>query len=583
MPVPLNPDLPSSWELPGVYFSVNLAGQGGGIGALDKRLLVTAYKLASGTKPFDAPVLVTSQQDANDFFGRGSDAARIVAAALSHVGAGVIDIWGCPIAEPSGGTLATHLIVAAGTATAAGSADVYVCGYRASIPIASGDTATIVGANLAAEINKLLDLPVTAAAVTGTVTLTARHKGFVGNDLPVRVDQFGAAGITFSPGTITYGSGPAVGAGSVQVGVSSTTITAAVTGGDTVTVIATNIAAAINAGGFPVTATSAAGVVTLFYARERYVHRISSQIITSTGVTVTLAVGTQPANSGTERPNLTQALTNIAGLAPFSVWVTAFNEVTSLGTLDAHIETQANGINQKGQTLHFGQTTALATAGAVPPATSPTLTASSRPSLEWCPESPQQEYELSARAAAMVAAEDYAPRNYDGKLLKTNADVPLLLPHRAVRPSSPDLNAAIHTYYMTPLAVNEAAGALAVVSGKTTSSSSNAVLHDWGAIRHIDFLRGDFSANLTAKFSGVNLRRNGTPHTPNTVTINDIRDASFVRASQLDAVDLYDGAEAFKAGFTAEPDAIVPGRVNCFIPMALIRSLHQLGVVGAPA
>jgi hypothetical protein len=47
-------------------------------------------------------------------------------------------------------------------------------------------------------------------------------------------------------------------------------------------------------------------------------------------------------------------------------------------------------------------------------------------------------------------------------------------------------------------------------------------------------------------------------------------------------VDLYDGADAFKDAFKANIDPVVPTRVNCFIPLAVIRSLHQLGIVGAP-
>jgi phage tail sheath gpL-like len=182
----------------------------------------------------------------------------------------------------------------------------------------------------------------------------------------------------------------------------------------------------------------------------------------------------------------------------------------------------------------------------------------------------------------MVCAEDYAPKNYDGLSLKTDAKVPLLLPARAIRASVDDQNSAIHTYYMTPLAVNESAGALVVVSGKTTSASANAILHDWGTIRHIDFLRQAFKARLSDLFSGVNLRRNGSPQTPNTVTVANIRDACVVLAVELDAIDLYDGAEEFKESFVAEADSILPGRVNCYVPLAVIRSLHQLGIVGAP-
>lgn len=581
MPVPTNPDLPTSWELPGIYFSLNFAGQGGGIGTLDKRLLVLGYRLATGTQPPDAPVRVNSVQDAWDYFGRGSDCARSIQAAIAQVGAGVIDLFACPLNEPAGGSAATHLITVAGTATASGSLDIYVCGYLASVPIASGDTANIVAAAINAELVKLADLPVTSGVATSTVTLTARHKGFQGNDLPVRVDQFGAPGLTFSPGTLVY-SGTAVGVGSTTVTVSSTTISAAVANSDTATIIAAAIAAAINAGGYPVTASAATGTLTLFYRNGRYVHRIVGAMITSTGVTITPNVGVTPLNSGAERPSLTAALTTIAGQSAFSVWLSCFNEVTTLGTISTHIEVQGNGVNQKGQFVLAGQSQSLTTAGAIPAGTTPALTASPRYGLVWCPESPQQEYELAARCGAMVAFEDYAPRNYDGKPLKTDATVPLLLPHRAARPSASDKNSAIHTYYMTPLAVDEVAGKLVVVSGKTTSNNANLVLHDWGSIRHIDFMRADFSSVLSTTFAGTNLRRYGVPNTPNTVTVTNIRDASYVEAVRLDAIDLYDGAETFKAAFTAEIDSVVPTRVNCFIPLAVIRSLHQIAPTGAP-
>jgi phage tail sheath gpL-like len=279
---------------------------------------------------------------------------------------------------------------------------------------------------------------------------------------------------------------------------------------------------------------------------------------------------------------LTTALTNIAGQASFSCWATSFSDTTSLGTLSAFLESQGNGRNQKGQVLHACSTDALATGGAIAPNTTPALTASPRPAVDWCPESPQQAYELAARTGAMVCAEDYAPRNYDGRALQTDTKVPLLLPPRAARPSQDDQNAAIHSYYMTPLVVDEAAGALVVLSGKTTSASEELLLHDWGTIRHLDYLRVAFTTRLSSLFKGANLRRYGTPRTTNTITVDSIRDAAFVLAVELDAVDLYDGADAFKDGFKAEIDSVVPTRVRCFIPLAVIRSLHQLGVVGAP-
>jgi len=160
-------------------------------------------------------VLVNGQDDVNTFFGQGSDLARLYAAALSQVGQGVIDVWCCGINEPASGTQATHLINIAGTATQAGSVSVWIAGYLASVAIANGDSAAMVATNLKAEIDKLKDLPVTATIVSSSnIVLTYRHKGVVGNDCPIRVDQDKATGITFSPGAVTIANA-AVGATSL--------------------------------------------------------------------------------------------------------------------------------------------------------------------------------------------------------------------------------------------------------------------------------------------------------------------------------------------------------------------------------
>lgn len=583
MAVPSNPDLPSSWEIPGVYFSINLAGSGSGPGTIAKRLLLLGYRLSSGTQPADTPFLANGQDDANNGAGRGSDLARLYAAAMSQVGQGVVEAWCLGIAEPSSGTAATHLINVAGTATSAGSVSVWIAGYLASVAIASGDTATTVATNLKAEIDKLSDLPATAGLGGSNITMTARHKGRLGDDLPIRVDQEGASGITFSPGSVSIGGGPGLSDATHLLKVSTTTISTTI-GADNANTIAANINTNINAGGYPVTSSVSTNVVTLIYAKGRYVHRIVSSLSgANTGaVTTTDSIGTRPADNAANRPTLTSALTNLLGLPAFKCWASSFNDVGSLGTISTHIESEGNGRNQKGQQVHATSTEALATAGAIPTGTSPALTASPRYSLAWCPEPGQQAYELTGRLAAMVCAEDYAPRNYDGAKLKTDSKIPLLLPPRPIRPAPSDFNSAIHTYYMTPLAVDEVAGALAVVSGKSTSSSADLLLHDWGTILHLDYLRYAFNLRLWTLFEGTNIRRNGTPHTPNTITTDSIVDAAYVLARELDVLDLYDGAETFRDAFRAAFDSNVPTRVNCFIPMAVIRSLHQLGIVGAP-
>ncbi|HJU21160.1 MAG TPA: hypothetical protein VJ891_01500, partial [Casimicrobiaceae bacterium] len=300
MPIaaPVNQDVPVSWLTPGVYVQLDTSGAGAGLNSPIKKLLILAHKLASGIQPQDTPVQITTQQDAFNYFGRGSDLARIFQCVESQLGAGIIDVYGVGIAEPTGGVQATHLITFFGTAAVQGSVSVSICGYTAVTQINAGDTPTVIAANVATQINLLLDIPVTASAASGTVTLTARHKGGTGNDCPIIVTFTNPTtiGVTASPGTLTYATN-ASGAGSATLTVGGTTITAAITNGDTPGTVAANMAAAINAIAGPVTATVAGAVVTLLYQQERVVHRVSAAIVTSTGITVTPAVGTQ--GSGT--------------------------------------------------------------------------------------------------------------------------------------------------------------------------------------------------------------------------------------------------------------------------------------------
>src|SRR6516225_3250666 len=112
MPTQLtNPDLSLGNVRPGVYIAVNLEAPGGGVGALNRRLLIMAYKLATGIRPPDNPYQTLSQQDADDGCGRGSDAARGYAAAMAQIAAGNVDAFICPINPPAGGTASTYKLI----------------------------------------------------------------------------------------------------------------------------------------------------------------------------------------------------------------------------------------------------------------------------------------------------------------------------------------------------------------------------------------------------------------------------------------------------------------------------------------
>lgn len=597
---PVNPDLPSSVLIPGVFLKLNLSGGGGGLNSPSKRLLLLGNKLAAGTAAQDTPVQVTNQRDANNYFGQGSDLSRIYAAAVSQVGPGACDVFCLPLVEPSTGTAATHLITIIGTATTSGAIAATICGYTATAAITNGDTPTVIAANLQAAIAAIKDLPITSNASSGTITLTYAHKGLVGNDLPRIVNVTGATGVTASPGTITFAGASASGAGSVNLSVGGTSITGAVSNADTPTIIATTLTTAINAGGNPVTATATTGVVTLLYATDRVVHRINAYVATSTGITTTVSCGTLGAGAS----SLTNALNNIGPQAAYPVWCSSLNDggnsqvvlgsgtnasfhggssptASTIGTIATHIGNYASGYYQKGQRLFFGATEALAVSGGYQTSTGVNAVgtdAEARFAEIWQVDSPQQAYELAARAAADHIAQDYQPKNYAGRPLKTSGSAlpPLLLPHRAVRSGQADQNAALLSYYMTPIAVNEQANSNYILRDRTTSTNSDQRLWSWGAIATCDYIRADLNAFLSTLFSGKSFKLVGPPRTPNVVTLTSIKEAIADRFRSYDSIDFVDDIDSITKGISGNQDAIVPQRVDLFVPIRIPVALYQI-------
>jgi phage tail sheath gpL-like len=177
------------------------------------RLLLIGRKVAAGSAAPGVPVLVGG--DPNALFGAGSMLAAMFVAARWHHTVG--EIWALPIVDPSG-VAATGTIALSGTATSAGTLVRYIDGERVAVPVAVGDTAATVATALAAAIgrgftkfNGALSFPVTAAASTGTVTLTARHIGVEGNWIRIEAgldgDEIDPAGLTVTLTPMASGTG----------------------------------------------------------------------------------------------------------------------------------------------------------------------------------------------------------------------------------------------------------------------------------------------------------------------------------------------------------------------------------------
>jgi phage tail sheath gpL-like len=165
------------------------------------RSLIIAQRLAAGTVAADELVLVSSADQAKEYFGAGSVLAQMVEAYRANDS--FTELWCLPVDDNGAGVAATGDITITGAATASGTLNIYVAGQKVQVAVTSGDDATAVGDSIEAAITAASNLPVTAANVIGVVTLTARHKGEVGNDIDLRMNYQGRLGGEQTPAGVT--------------------------------------------------------------------------------------------------------------------------------------------------------------------------------------------------------------------------------------------------------------------------------------------------------------------------------------------------------------------------------------------
>lgn len=182
------------WKIPGVSIEVDPSQAGTPVNP-KYGLLVGIAK--GGTAPFDTPIAVGTQTDADNFFGRGSMLARMFHHWFSINRSTIL--YALPIAEPGAGVAATGTITVTSAPTQAGTLDLYVAGQNINVAIGPSDTTTIVATSIAAAINASLDLPVTATSTMNAVTLTCRWKGLTGNDIRMETNYRGFYGGEIMP------------------------------------------------------------------------------------------------------------------------------------------------------------------------------------------------------------------------------------------------------------------------------------------------------------------------------------------------------------------------------------------------
>lgn len=144
----------------------------------------------------DSLVLMPSADYAKQICGPGSQLARMVAAYRKTDPFGELYIIAVP--EPAAGVAATYTLTVTGAATESGTVNVYVGRTRIQAAVVSGDDVEAVASSIKDAINADPTLPVIASSTAGVVTLTARHKGLSGNEIPVVLNYYGYGGGSFA-------------------------------------------------------------------------------------------------------------------------------------------------------------------------------------------------------------------------------------------------------------------------------------------------------------------------------------------------------------------------------------------------
>lgn len=182
-------EMPSDNRVPGFFAEIDNSRALSGIAGLQYRILVVGQRLSAGTIAQGTPTLVSSKAQAVEYFGRGSNLAHMFDSLFDNNS--TIEKWAIALNDNGAGNEAEGTLTVTGPATEDGTISLYVAGKLVEIAVESGDAQNDIAANIDTAINDDLDLPVTSVVANNVVTVTARHKGLIGNDIDMRLNYYG--------------------------------------------------------------------------------------------------------------------------------------------------------------------------------------------------------------------------------------------------------------------------------------------------------------------------------------------------------------------------------------------------------
>lgn len=187
--------IPQNVRVPLFYAEVDNSQAGFFSQAL--RTLIIGQMLATGVAAADTPILVSRTDEAKTQFGVGSMLARMHEVYRANDSFG--EVWCLPLADNGAGVAAAGTLTVTGPATAAGTINLWIGARRVQVAVAAADTADTIASAINAAINADTTLPVTSTVLANAVTVTARHKGTLGNAIKLQLNYRGYAGGESTP------------------------------------------------------------------------------------------------------------------------------------------------------------------------------------------------------------------------------------------------------------------------------------------------------------------------------------------------------------------------------------------------
>lgn len=186
-------NIPSSIRKPGKYFEFNTKLAVRTLPGNQQKVVIIGQRIAAGAVAANVLKDVFSDAEAANYFGNGSQLHLMCRAAIKANP--YLALQAIAMDDAGAGVLASGTVTLTGPATSVGVCTVKVAGKLVQVPVVATDTATAMAAALAAQIALQPDLPVTAAAALGVLTLTAKNKGTQGNNIKIEA-ECSATGVT---------------------------------------------------------------------------------------------------------------------------------------------------------------------------------------------------------------------------------------------------------------------------------------------------------------------------------------------------------------------------------------------------